>query len=474
MRQVDARGQRFARVARSRQVVPRPPRGSVPARPTLLRPVLPSRILTRRVVSGVACRFARLGFLAFALAFAPSVGRAQETSRAFSLFLDCRDLQCDPDFYREQVAFVDHVRDRTAADVHLLITRQGTGGGGDSYTLAFYGQRRFEGVSDTLSLTMPQGSTEDEQRRGLVRTVRLGLARYLARTPAAAQAALTLSTSGGSTARPSATRDPWNAWVFQIGTDASIERERSSSETEIDLDLRADRITEMWKTRLHVGEEYSDESFDIDGERVTSVRRDFGGSILQVRSLGPHWSAGLRAGASSSTFRNQKLAAQIAPAIEYDVYPYRESTRRQLYIQYTVGVRHYRYDDTTVYFKIRETLPFESLHLSFQQKQTWGSLEAQVRGYHFLHDLGKSRLDFTAGASIRIVKGLEFEFFGEYAVIHDQLYLPKGDLSREEVLLRQTQLATGYSANLYAGLRYTFGSVLNNVVNPRFSIGDDF
>ena len=438
-----------------------------PAFPTLRRS---ARVLARLVARSVAC----VAVAMLALAFTPRLAGAQDAGRAFSLFLDCRDLYCDPDFYRAEIAFVDHVRDRTAADVHLLITRQQTGGGGDSYTLAYYGQRRFEGVSDTVSFTMPQGATEDEQRRGLVSTVRLGLARYLARTPAAAQAALTLSPRPGPTNRPRRATDPWNAWVFQIGTDASIERERSSSETEIDLDLRADRITEMWKTRLHVGEDYSDESFDIDGERVTSVRRDFGGSILQVRSLNAHWSAGIRAGASSSTFRNQKLGAQLAPAIEYDVYPYSESNRRQLYIQYAAGLRHFRYTDTTVYFKIRETLPFESLHLSFQQKQTWGSLEAQVRGYHFLHDLGKSRLDFTAGASIRIVKGLEFDFFGEYAVIHDQLYLPKGDLSREEVLLRQTQLATGYSAQLYAGLRYTFGSVLNNVVNPRFSIGDDF
>ena len=43
---------------------------------------------------------------------------------------------------------------------------------------------------------MPQGSTEDEQRRTLVRTVRLGLARYLARTPEGARAALTLARHG--------------------------------------------------------------------------------------------------------------------------------------------------------------------------------------------------------------------------------------------------------------------------------------
>jgi hypothetical protein len=424
-----------------------------------------ARLILLRLVAALALTF---------VTSIPAIARAQSADRAFTFFLDCRDLYCEPAFYRTEIAFVDHVRDRTAADVHLLITRQPTGGGGGAYTLAFYGQRAFDGVSDTLTLAIPQGSTEDERRRALVRTIRLGLARYLARTPEGGQTVLTVSPEIQSTARPRTTRDPWNAWVFQAGMETQMERERSSSVTEIDLDLRADRITEHWKTRLRLGEDYNDESFDIDGERVTSVRRDFGGSLLQVRSLGPHWSAGIRTGASSSTFRNQKLGAQIAPAIEYDVYPYQESTRRQLYIQYAAGLRHFRYEDTTVYFKIRETLPFESVHLSFQQKQTWGSLNAQVNGYHFLHDLGKSRINFNAGASIRIVKGLAFDFSGQYSVIHDQLYLPKGDLTREEVLLRQTQLATGYRARLYAGLSYTFGSVFNNVVNPRFSIGDDF
>ena len=407
------------------------------------------------------------------LGLALPAAQAQTPSRAFALYLDCRDLFCEPDFFRQEIAFVDHVRDRTAADVHVLVTRQQTGGGGEAYALAFYGQRRFDGIGDTLTLVLPQGTTEVERRRALARRIRLGLARYLARTPEGDQAALTLA-SPGPAAASRTTRDPWNAWVFEIESQVSLERERSSSETELDLDLRADRVTEHWKTRMRIGEDYNDESFDIDGERITSVRRDFSGSLLQVRSLGRHWSAGVRLGAGSSTFRNQRLGVVVAPAVEYDLYPYSEATRRQLYVQYAVGGRFFRYQDTTVYFKIRETLPFESLHLSYMQKQPWGSLEAQVAGYHFLHDLGKSRLNFNVGANVRIIKGLQFQLYGAYAVIHDQLYLPKGDLTREEVLLRQTQLATGYQANVYVGLSYTFGSVFNNVVNPRFSIGDDF
>jgi hypothetical protein len=420
-------------------------------------------------------RLSRLG-LALALATLLAVPlHAQASGRAFSLFLDCRELYCEPDYYRSEIGFVDHVRDPTLADVHVLITRQPTGGGGSVYTLALYGQRQFDGMSDTLTLTLPQGTTEDERRRALVRTIRLGLARYLAHTPEGRRAAVVLAPGHDlGAASPASIDDPWNAWVFRVGTATQLERESSSSDTEVDLDLRADRVTERWKTRVRLGAHYNGESFDIDGERVSSVRRDFGARLMQVRSIGPHWAAGVRTGAASSTFRNQRLAAQLAPAVEYDVYPYADATRRQLFVQYALGVRHFRYADTTVYFKTQETLPFESLHLSFEQKQTWGSIEALVSGYHFLHDLGKSRIDFHTGASIRIVRGLQLEFSGRYAVIHDQLYLPKGDLSREEVLLRQTQLATGYSARMYAGVSYTFGSVFNNVVNPRFSIGDDF
>src|SRR5215208_1123271 len=86
-----------------------------------------------------------------ALVAAPRL-HAQGAARAFSAFLDCSDFYCEPDYYRTEIAFVDHVRERTAADVHILITRERTGGGGNSFTLAFYGQRRFAGIADTLTV----------------------------------------------------------------------------------------------------------------------------------------------------------------------------------------------------------------------------------------------------------------------------------------------------------------------------------
>ena len=37
------------------------------------------------------------------------------------LFLDCETSGCDFDYFRTKITWVDYVRDRTAADVHVLV-----------------------------------------------------------------------------------------------------------------------------------------------------------------------------------------------------------------------------------------------------------------------------------------------------------------------------------------------------------------
>lgn len=58
--------------------------------------------------------------------------------------------------------------------------------------------------------------------------------------------------------------------------------------------------------------------------------------------------------------------------------------------------------------------------------------------------------------------------YGNYSIIHDQLGLTKGAVSAEEVLLQRKELETQYSYYVSFGGSYTFGSIYNNVVNPRF------
>lgn len=409
-----------------------------------------------------------LGALAAAIFTLAAPARAQGAARAFSVYLDCSDFYCDPDFYRTDITFVDHVRERTAADVHVLITHQQTGGGGRLYTLAFYGQHRFDGVNDTLSVTTGQGATEDEQRQALSRTIKLGLARYLARTPDATRATLSVA-AAADTGKKAPTRDPWKAWVFRVGANINASRERDFKSDYIYGSLNASRLTDQWKTNIRVNENYNGQAFRIGQDRVASVRRDYGGAVQQVKTIAKRWAAGIVAGAGSSTFLNEHLVATVAPAVEFNAYPYSEYTRRALILQYRVGGRYLLYDDTTVYFKTSETRPLESLTLSLLQKQKWGSLELDVNGYHYLDDITQSRLTYYLEADVRLYKGLSLNLFGNYIVMHDQIYLAKGDLTRDQVLLRRSQLASPYNAFVFAGLNYTFGSVFNNIVNPRFS-----
>jgi len=96
----------------------------------------------------------RVGSFAAACAFVVSPLAAQDSTRtaqdsAVRVFLDCPDTFCDFDYYRTEITFVNWVRDRQFAQVHVLITTQSTGGGRE-YTMALIGLERFAGSVDTL------------------------------------------------------------------------------------------------------------------------------------------------------------------------------------------------------------------------------------------------------------------------------------------------------------------------------------
>jgi hypothetical protein len=114
--------------------------------------------------------------LAIESAMRPHVARAQVAASpqapvgTLSVFLDCRD-GCDTQYIRTEIAYVNWVRDRTVADVHVLVTSQDAGGGGDAFTLAFIGQRAYAGRGDTLTFTTNATTTSDEERQGVTRTL---------------------------------------------------------------------------------------------------------------------------------------------------------------------------------------------------------------------------------------------------------------------------------------------------------------
>lgn len=421
----------------------------------------------------------RIAFLLFIASPLPLLSQVRsDVSAAVGVFLDCH-TDCDEDFIRTEITYVNWVRDRTVADVHLLITSQSAGAGGDAITLAFIGQRLQLGRGDTLMFTELPTDTQEERRRGLTRTIALGLVQFVARTPVASALRISYETTGaGRAGQARPTTDPWKAWVFEIGVSGSLNGERYYKNRQFNAEWEADRVTEAWKTNFEFEFSYSDDratvqDFDSSGnvvaeETFRNLQRDWTAELLQVKSVSNHLSVGIQAELAQQTFRNQNLRYEARTAVEYNLFPYSEATRRELSFRYGVGVTGFRYADTTIFDRIRETLPSHFIEGSYESRQPWGSANLRAEHRSYLHDASKRATELNGELSVRVFSGFSVNVGGGYNWIRDQIYLPKGEQTTIDVLLRRRALLTGFEYYLNLGMSYTFGSIFNNVVNPRF------
>jgi hypothetical protein len=245
--------------------------------------------------------------------------------------------------------------------------------------------------------------------------------------------------------------------------------ERLTNSTSIYGSVGASRVTNALKVDLSGNVDYGRSRYTLDeGSDLVSISRSLSLNGLFVASITPRWSAGVRASASSSTYYNQHLALRLTPAIEYNIYPYSESTRRQFTFNYSAGVRRFRYNEETIFGKDSESLPTHSFLASGTFKQPWGSFYTSFEATQYLQDLSKNRLIVYNSISVRLFKGFSVRLYGDVERIRDQVYLARGGASLDEILLRRRQLATSYSYYTSFGFSYSFGSIHNNIVNTRF------
>ena len=394
---------------------------------------------------------------------------APDRTEGIRVFLDC-PAKCDEDFLRQEITVISYVRDRQDADVHVLVTSQPTGGGGLEYTVQFIGLRRFADVEHTLKYVASQTSTADERRRGLAEVLKRGLVRYVADSPLADRISITyLPEAPASPEQATRADDPWNLWVFRTTFLGTFNGESSNTGRSIRMDASASRTSEQWKLSFSTAANYRNDVFQLDvDETFRSITKEFGFDGLVVKSLTEHWSAGAVAHASSSTFLNYDLRTRVAAGPEYNLFPYSASTAKLLTMQYTLGISSFDYREETIYGVTSERLPDHRLGVLFTLLQPWGTAGAEASFSQFLTEPGKNNLNVIGQANIRLTKGFSVNAFVSVSRPRDQLYLPKGGATPEEILVRQQQLATTYRYSMVFGFTYTFGSIFNNVVNPRF------
>jgi hypothetical protein len=388
-------------------------------------------------------------------------------SVAPNIFLDCDRRSCDFEYIKTEITFVNYVLDRQSADIHIIVTRQPTGSGGNEYTLAFIGLKRHEGKNATLRYYSKPTDTEDQYRRGFVNVLKQGLIPYVYDTPLSEF--ISISYAQKKDFRPTPTSDPWHYWVFGLGLRGNGEFEDQAERYSYQLNVSANRTTEAMKFRLYGGFNFTHRRYEIpDEEPIVSdtYRKSLSASIF--KSLDGHWSYGAGASLYVSTYDNARLYTSFGPSLEYDIFPYAEATRRELRVQYRVAFNLRNYDEITIYGREKENLFSQTLQAVLEVKEPWGSIGASVQGSTFIPDVKYNNLRADFGVYINLFRGFSFNVGGQYSRIRDQLSLPGREYSAEEILLELKRLASGYYLRFEIGLNYRFGSIYSNVVNPRF------
>jgi len=381
------------------------------------------------------------------------------------VYIDCPS--CDIGYIKSHIKFINYVRDNTVADIYLLIRRVGTASGGHDYTLRFIGRHKYADKRDTLQYISNSTDTRDDERKGLVKRIKIGLVPFVLNTNIAKYLNIRYSKSG-SVVQPN-NNDPWNHWVFHIDAGTYISGQKTHKHFSLNSSLSAERITNLWKIRFHTNAHYNRDKYVFsDGTKSRTQQKSENYYGLVARSLSPHWSLGMYSNVNSSTYNNIDLSVGASPAVEFNIFPYAQYSQHELSFRYQIIPYYNKYSHETIYFKTSQFIVKQQLSIHLALIQPWGEVESRITGSHMFNDFSKNRLDFHASIDVKIFRGFSIHFWGHYSLINDQISLSNQNVSNQDVLLNLRQQATSYSYSTSVGLRYTFGSIYNNIVNTRF------
>ena len=402
-------------------------------------------------------------FFLFFLCCTLSLNAQENAPVSTKVFLDCNN--CSSNFIRQEINIVNFVRDRKVADIHLLITSQPLASGGRLYNLNFIGLGDGYDQNFTIEAKTYQTETNLEVNQKLVKVIQAGLMPFLI-TKGQVKMEVSREEQPGALQQLSE-EDPWNFWIFEIGGNIDWEKESNQSELELDGEISIERTTELWRIRSEIGTRYEVNRVNRADQTLVSSLSRSNGEFSVVKSLGEFWSAGVFLDAFSNTYNNIKLGSGLKAAVEYNVFPYRMSATKEFTISYMVGPRYFNYNEETIFDKHKEHLFQHNLRMNLNLRRPWGSVFARLQGSQYLHDLSKNRVSLNSRLSLQVVQGLFIRVGGGADLVNDQLFLPKGEASLEEVLLNRRALATSYELRFYFGVAYTFGSIYNSIVNTR-------
>jgi hypothetical protein len=398
-----------------------------------------------------------------------------EPQPVLTVYLDCQG--CDVGYLAENLTIATFVTEPAAASVHLMVTQLNTGNGSTAISMIFSGRNRYRAIRDTVSFSVPADLTLEEKRMLQLEKIQLGLVPFIMKTPAANR--LLLIVGDGFHHEEKKEKDPWRDWVFDLNGMGSVLAQKNYQSLYLNLGLNVSKITEKLKLESYNYLTYNESSltysyFDLDTNsdvtiQYNTVQRGFQSSNLAVRSIGHHFGIGGMAIFRSDQPNNMKLRIQAGPAIEFNVYPYKESLQKQFRFLYSIFYEHTEYIEPTIFDKMMDEGWKQNLRVMVRFSNTWGYLDASVLGSAYVEDLDRYSIGASVFSNIRVYRGFSVNFQCGLGMYRDRINQPKGFASFDEILTRQKEMATDYQYNISFGLTYRFGSNKMPPVNPRFS-----
>ncbi|MCK7491977.1 MAG: hypothetical protein MZW92_10205 [Comamonadaceae bacterium] len=404
-----------------------------------------------------------------ALAPPDQAGIDELKKTAVKVFLDCD--YCDLEYIKTEITFVNYVRDRLEAQVHILITHPGDGRRRRRIHADLHRPERLQGRQgppEVLSRSRPTPTTTSAAAWS--RPSKLGLMSFVGRTPIARPDRRRLY---ARPRRPAAARDRWNSWVFSLSGRRPLHRARRAYQEPRRRLLLSRPTGSRPESKVRLG--LSVDTFEArntsieDGDRSPAPTSRAG---TRAAFTSRAWASTGRSAffleAESSLYSNIDLGLSVAPAVEYNVFPYSQSTRRQLRALYTLAVNPVRYREETIYGKTRETLFKEELSADPRPPREVRHDQRQRRGLELSPRLQQVPTSTLFGiVNLRLYKGLQ-RLRARRATPGSttQLSLLGREPTYEELLLRLRELPMTSNHFVAVGFQFQFGSIFTNVINP--------
>ncbi|MEN0045944.1 MAG: hypothetical protein AAF806_02685 [Bacteroidota bacterium] len=392
--------------------------------------------------------------------------KAESGDGQLNVFLDCNF--CNDSQIKQELDYLNFAVDAYRSNLHILLNRQGLATGANQYNLEVIGRDEWENEKVSFQFNSQPAMTSFEETELIIEKLKIGLAPFLAKTALVDGINLKVEKPKKEEGKQVVPYESfWQNWIYELRGSMNWSSEAIRSNFRFRTNMDIDNVTPEWRVRIRPFYSFQRQSVETSEGKAVSERerKYFSGSV--VRSISDHWSVGFFNSYFSSDYNNIDLDIWVAPALEYSIFSYDEVPMKEFTVAYRVGYLSRSYLEETIYNLMEEQRYRHMLNVDLRMRRPWGNIFAGVSGSNYLHDWSKNRVSLNGRFSVRVYKGLSINFGGNYEIINDQISLPKGEVSLEDLLLAQRQAATDFEAGMNFGLNYTFGALYNNIVNTR-------